>query len=140
MNLSRLLSQWYRLIRAVLVLACILALSVILLGRLLMPQVSTLKPQLLSLLEANTDLYWEIEGLSGEWQHLKPIIRIESLTAQFGHDQPAPGVYSRDTLLMREAELQIDLLASLIDLEWRVSQFKANAVKLPLDYVEPSGW
>ncbi len=140
MNLPRLLSQWYRLIRAALVLACIMALSVILLGRLLMPQVSTLKPQLLSILEANTDLYWEIEGLSGEWQHLKPIIRIESLTAQFSRDQPALGAYSHDTLLMREAELQIDLLASLIDLEWRISQFKANAVKLPLDYAELSGW
>tara|TARA_A100000164_G_scaffold132950_1_gene117933 strand:+ start:2189 stop:6199 length:4011 start_codon:yes stop_codon:yes gene_type:complete len=140
MNLPRLLSQWYRLIRAVLVLACILALLVILLGRLLMPQVSTLTPNLLNLLEANTDLFWEIEGLSGEWQHFKPIIRIESLTAQFSHDQPALGAYNRDTLLMREAELQIDLLASLIDLQWRVSQFKADAVELPLDYAEPSGW
>ena len=88
MNLPRLLSQWYRLMRAVLVLACILALLVIFLGRLLMPQVSILKPHLLNLLEANTDLHWEIEGLSGEWQHLKPIIRIESLTSQFIHDKP----------------------------------------------------
>ena len=140
MNLPRLLSQWYRLIRGALVLACILALSVILLGRLLVPQVSTFTPQLLSLLEANTGLYWEIEALSGEWHHLKPIIRIESLTARFNRDQPASGAHSHDTLVMREAELQIDLLASLIDLEWRISQFKANAIKLPLDYAEPSGW
>ena len=140
MNLPRLLSQWYRLIRGALVLACILALLVILLGRLLVPQVSTLTPQLLSLLEANTGLYWEIEALSGEWHHLKPVIRIESLTARFSRDQPAPGAHSHDTLVMREAELQIDLLASLIDLEWRISQFKANAIKLPLDYAELSGW
>ena len=136
MNLPRLLSQWYRLMRAVLVLACILALLVIFLGRLLMPQVSILKPHLLNLLEANTDLHWEIEGLSGEWKHLKPIIRIESLTSKFIHDKPLLGAYSHETLFMREAELQIALLASLIDLEWRISQFKANAVELPLDYDE----
>ena len=109
MNLPRLLSQWYRLIRAVLVLACILALLVILLGRLLMPQVSTLTPNLLNLLEANTDLFWEIEGLSGEWQHFKPIIRIESLTAQFSHDQPALGACPASpilrALLVRQAPL-----------------------------------
>ena len=95
MNLPRLLSQWYRLIRGALVLACILVLLVILLGRLLVPQVSTLTPQLLSLLEANTDLYWEIEGLSGEWQHLKPIIRIESLTARLAVISLRLAIFSR---------------------------------------------
>ena len=105
-----------------------------------MPQVSILTPHLMSLLEANTNLHWEIEGLSGEWKHLKPIIRIESLTSKFIHDKPVLGAYSHETLFMREAELQIDLLASLIDLEWRISQFKANAVELPLDYDESSGW
>ncbi|MDG2473226.1 MAG: DUF3971 domain-containing protein [Pseudomonadales bacterium] len=140
MNLPRLLSQWYRLIRAALVFACVLALSVILLGRLLMPQLSTLTPQLERFLDANTDLHWKIEGLSGEWQHLKPIIRIESLTALLNQTQSSLYSDTRDILLMSEAELQIDLLASLVDLEWRIRQFKANKIQLPLQYVESLGW
>ena len=140
MNVHRLLSQWYRLIRAALVLACVLALSATLLGRLLMPQAALLTPQLVRFLEANTDLHWEIEGLSGEWQHLKPILRIESLTALLNQTQSSLHSDTRDILLMSEAELQIDLLASLVDLEWRIRQFKANKIQLPLQYVESLGW
>ena len=140
MNVSSLLGRLYRLIRALLILACVLTALAILVGRSVLPYTAALAPQLEIFLEAATDHDWTIEGLSGEWQHFKPIIRIESLSVQPIQQQSSPSSSVPDTVVLTEAVLQVDLLASLTDLQWRVSQFKANKIKLPLRHNDRSGW
>lgn len=55
-------------------------------GRFYMPQLEKLAPDFIEVLERQTGLDWQLEGVSGEWQRFRPVFRVESLIARIPLD------------------------------------------------------
>ena len=90
-------------------------------------------------LERRGDLQWEISGLSGEWNHLKPLFRLGALRATL----PATNSNAdpQQVLSIEKAELRIDVLASLLELGLRFTELRTHALAVSLEReLESESW
>lgn len=113
-------------------------------GRFYMPQLESISPRLVSQLEQQTGLDWKIEGLSGEWHRLKPVFRVRTMRAQrvINNDSNVndrAAAAHNTVLALTNAELQIDVVASLLAREPRIVRAQLQSLSVSLDK-SANGW
>ncbi len=117
-------------------------------GRFLLPYIESLVPTLVSSLEERTGLAWTIEGLSGEWNKLNPVLRVGKLEARLAITQ-SPPLNASDALdltnnkivfSLSEGELRLDVLASLFSREFRLTDIQGKNLSVALEKTVDKHW
>lgn len=134
----------WSLLAIVLLIYILLALTASV-ARFYMPKLESLAPHLVEVLAEQTGLDWQVHGISGELRRFRPVFNIQSLSASLPVNNKATAKLQNATerdivLALTDGQLQIDLVASLLDREPRLISLQAKRLSVSLEKTEAELW
>ncbi|MGB2079660.1 MAG: YhdP family protein, partial [Vibrio sp.] len=107
-----------------------LAVAVLTTGlRILLPNLNQYKPQIESAIEARTGIDVEFGQLDAEWGRFAPSLVIHDLSIDLQAQTPAK-------LYAKQIDVSLDLLGSLVNRQWRVSDLTLHQVAVDASQID----